>query len=215
MSVKIVPSQAKMLSPTNFKHGRDILQLMEFAGRTCYKSEDKQADGTAEKFGKMLIRRGHESVLEHMNASFKVVCDRGISHEIVRHRVGFSYSQESTRYCKYSGNGKGLAIIDPSEAFIMNEEQYGVWLDAMNDASQHYDKMIAMGCPAELARSVLPNSLKTEIVITGNVRSWRNFITLRSSKAAHPQIRLIANDILRQLNEMWPELFEDVVEKCK
>jgi thymidylate synthase (FAD) len=85
----------------------------------------------------------------------------------------------------------------------------------MNDASQHYDKMIAMGCPAELARSVLPNSLKTEIVITGNVRSWRNFITLRSSKAAHPQIRLIANDILRQLNEMWPELFEDVVEKCK
>lgn len=194
-----------------------MLRKIERIGRVCYKSEDKITDGSAEQFIRGIIKRGHESVIEHQNISVKVVCDRGVSHEIVRHRLA-SYSQESTRYCNYTGEkfSGQISVIDPKTGFgwdMDNPEdamKLRIWFDAMMDADKHYQRMIDAGAKAEEARSVLPNSLKTEIVMTMDLREWRHFLRLRGSKAAHPQMREIAVRIGEEFEERYPVFFEDI-----
>ena len=144
-----------------------------------------------------------------LTASYKIICDRALSHEIVRHRIGTSYSQESQRYINY--NKRGLQFIDPVSAFTsMTEDQLDIWFIAMTEAETNYNAMIDGGCTPELARSVLPNSAKTEIVMTANLRAWRHFIDLRTSPKAHPQMREIANMIFEDLNALWSCIFEDL-----
>ena len=186
--------------------GDYILKFIERCGRVCYKSEDKITEGSAEKFVRALIKSGHESVIEHFNITVKVICNRGISHEIVRHRIG-AYSQESTRYVNYKD---GIEVILPNYLIMPNDKVYEVWLNAMADAERHYKKMIALGARPEIARDVLPNALKTEVVITYNLRQWRHFFKQRLSRAAHPQIRQIAGMILREFKEQIPVIFEDI-----
>lgn len=178
------------------------LELLEAAGRTCYLSEP---EGDSGAFIKMIIKRGHESVLEHETISVRIICDRGISHELVRHRIA-SFSQESTRYCDYSGE---IEFIIPS---WVDEAKDGVWVDAMENAANAYTFLRGMGWKPEQARSVLPNSLKTEIVMTLNLRSWRNFFKLRTSPAAHPQMREIAIPMLKAFKELVPVVFDDLFE---
>ena len=182
----------------------DPLALIEAAGRTCYKSEAKITLGSAEKFVRMILKRGHDSVLEHASVTFRITTDRGISHEIVRHRVGMSYSQESTRYVKYGD----IEVIEPE--FSDKDEEYQHWLDAMQGAEKTYKSLIDTGLAPQHARSVLPNSLKTEIVVTGNYRAWRHFLTLRMDKAAHPQIRKVSRMLLRWFEENVPVIVEDL-----
>lgn len=181
------------------------LRNIELAGRTCYKSEDKITDDSAVKFCQMIYQRGHESVVEHACASFKIVCDRGVSHEIVRHRIA-SYSQESTRYCNYSKDkfNNGIAVIIPPD---LTPEQENEWRLAMYDAQNHYLKLLELGCTPQIARSVLPNGLKTELVMTANFREWMHFIKLRTDPAAHPQIRPIAEAIRVELEKHAPTIF--------
>ena len=180
------------------------LLAIERAGRVCYKSEDRITQGSAEKFCVMVHQRGHESVIEHAVASLRIVCDRGVSHEIVRHRIA-SYSQESTRYCNYTKDkfGKEIAFVRPADLepcivypAVRHDCQrcsgYMAWLAAMNEASAQYFRLIELGYSPQIARSVLPNSLKTELVMTANFREWLHFIELRTSAAAHPQMREIA-----------------------
>lgn len=187
-----------------------IMRTIEKAGRTCYKSEGKIGDGTAEKFIANIIKRGHESVLEHEKITVRFICDRGVTHELVRHRIA-SYSQESTRYCNYSQDkfGNELTFIKPC-FWAEDSENYKLWLESMQFIETTYNKMTEQGAKPEEARSILPNSLKTEIVVTMNLREWRHFFKLRTSPAAHPQIREISLALLEDLKEKLPVFFGDI-----
>lgn len=189
-----------------------IMEKIERAGRTCYKSEGRIGDGTAEKFIRSIIKRGHESVLEHASITVRIVCDRGVSHELVRHRIA-SYSQESTRYCNYNGDqfGGELTFIKPCYwDWEAGGVVYSEWLWLMRRSEVSYKWMLEMGATPEQARSILPNSLKTEVVVTMNIRSWRHFFKLRTSPAAHPQMREIAGMMLEGFREKLPVLFGDI-----
>ena len=190
-----------------------ITEKIERAGRTCYKSEGRIGDGSAEKFISSIISRGHESVLEHASVTVRLICDRGVTHEIVRHRIA-AYSQESTRYCNYSGDkfGNEITVIRPF--FWKDEpEKYAVWERAMEACEKAYNDLIALGASAQEARSVLPNSLKTELVMTMDIREWRHFLRLRTSSAAHPQMREIAIPLLEEFKRRLPVLFADIAVK--
>jgi thymidylate synthase (FAD) len=201
------------------------LHLIEGAGRTCYKSESKM-DGTmenAEKFATMILKRGHESVIEHCTATVRFVCDRGVSHEIVRHRLA-SYSQESTRYCDYEGGHVAFVIPpwcggvvpgkytwDQCLQYDDDEEKASArWFQSMQESEIAYQHLRTLGWRPEQARSVLPNSLKTEIIMTANFREWRHFFRLRTAAAAHPQMREVACPLLAQFRAAMPVLFDDV-----
>lgn len=190
-------------------NGREMLKKIEAAGRTCYKSERLITDESHKAFVKNIIQRGHESVLEHVSFTVKFICDRGVSHEIVRHRIA-SYSQESTRYCNYSkGEFSGeLTFILPQ--FFKDGPSREMFEIACKNAEDSYFELLSLGFMPEQARAVLPNCLKTEVIMTANVREWRHFLKLRTSKAAHPQIRELAIQLLNQLLEIVPELFEDI-----
>lgn len=190
----------------------DILKHIEKCGRVCYKSEDKITDDSAGRFVKNIIKSGHESVLEHVAISVRIICDRGISHEIVRHRIA-SYSQESTRYCNYSKDefGGEVTIIKPCY-LDKGTIAYAKWKASCHVAERIYFELLGIGLQPQEARAVLPNSLKTEIIVTMNPREWRHFFKLRADKAAHPQMREIAVPMLKEFAEWIPELFEDLLE---
>ena len=207
--MKIINASYKIETPID---GAEILKRIEKAGRTCYKSEDRITEESAEAFVRMLIERGHESVLEHESITVRFVCDRGISHEIVRHRLA-SYSQESTRYCNYSGDrfGSGLTFIKP--CFLPEVSvTYRLWKRAMFVAEKKYFGLLNWGCTPQEARTVLPNSTKTEIVMTANLREWRHFLKLRTAKTAHPQMRELTVPLLHELQERIPVVFDDIKE---
>jgi len=182
--------------------GENMIKLIEIAGRTCYKSEDKITPKSARDFVKMLISRGHESVLEHVSVTVKITCDRGISHEIVRHRLA-SFSQESTRYCNYSK--KGITYIKPSQWQLTEEDN-----NLLKLIEDHYNKRIAEGLKPEQARYFLPNGLKTEIVVTANLREWRLILRQRTSKAAHPEMKFIMDYLKDFLKKSIPIVFDDI-----
>lgn len=192
-----------------------ILRKIEKAGRVCYKSEGSITADSAEKFIKKIVQSGHESVIEHVSVTVRVICDRGISHEIVRHRIA-SYSQESTRYCNYAKDkfGNEISIIEPcfwKQGKDKDEEKRKVWEEGMAEIEKTYFKLIELGASPQEARSILPNGLKTEIVMTLNLRSWRNFFRLRTARGAHPQIREIAIPLLKDFKTSIPVIFDDIV----
>lgn len=189
---------------------QSIQQNIEKAGRVCYKSEDKITPDSSEKFINQIIKSGHESVLEHQIISVKFICDRGITHEIARHRIA-AYSQESTRYCRYSQDkfGNEITVIEPY--FFKNDPiTYQYWSEACRVAEKNYMALLDAGCSAQEARSVLPTCLKTEMVVTYNIREWRHFFRLRADKAAHPQMQQLAIPLLLYFKEQMPALFGDI-----
>lgn len=197
-----------------------ILSSIEEAGRTCYKSEDKITEGSAETMIEMLIDKGHESVLEHEHISVRFICDRGVSHELVRHRLA-SFSQESTRYCNYSRDkfNNQITFIIPEWIKLEEGEYHGIvstsdndcrFLEHLERSESTYNHLIGMGWKPEEARSVLPNSLKTEIVVTANIREWRTIFKQRTSKKAHPQMRELMIPLLNDLKNRIPVLFNDI-----
>lgn len=204
----------KIVSPTvellNAPAYADLPALVEQAGRTCYKSEDKIKDGSAEAFIRNILKRGHEAVIEHGSLSVRFTCDRGVSHEIVRHRLA-SYCQESTRYCNYGGDkfGKEITVIKPL-FLVEGTTGYDLWKNACEASENAYFGLLEFGCSPQEARSVLPNSLKTEVVMTANLREWRHFLKLRCSTAAHPQMREVALLLLAYLKDRYPVFFEDI-----
>lgn len=193
--------------------GIEELQRIELVGRKCYKSEDKiTEDGeSAKRFVGMLIKNGHEAMIEHSQLSVLFVCDRGFSHELVRHRIA-SFAQESTRYCNYSKDkfGNQITVIKPyflKDRYALNEDD---WYTACKKAEEIYFAMLRHGCSPEEARAVLPMSLKTEVVITTNYREWRNILKLRTDKSAHPQMRELMIPLLNELKRSIPVVFDDI-----
>ncbi len=190
--------------------GNKILKNIEKCGRICYKSERIITDDSAIGFVQNILKRGHESVIEHEKITVKIVCDRGVSHEIVRHRIA-SYSQESTRYCNYQKDkfGNELTFIKPI-FWEENSPEYTIWYNIMKKIEEEYMNLINIGAKPQEARSILPNSLKTEIIVTMNLREWRHFFKLRTSQAAHPQMREIAGMILEEFKNLIPIIFDDI-----
>lgn len=188
------------------------LRHIEKIARVCYKSEDCiTEDGeSAKKMVRMLISRDHTAMIEHSSLSVKFIVDRGVSHELVRHRIA-SFAQESTRYCNYSKDkfGNEITVIKPC-FFEEGTKKYQEWKNAMSYAQDFYFTLLENGTTAQEARSVLPNSTKTEITITANYREWRNFFKLRTAKAAHPQMREVTIPLLKELKEKLPIIFDDI-----
>lgn len=193
--------------------GEEMIRNIEAAGRTCYKSEDKITSDSARKFVRRIIASGHESVIEHGSATVRFVCDRGVTHELVRHRIA-AFSQESTRYANYSKDkfGNEITVVKPV-FWDEDSEAYRLWYEAMEQAERLYLDLIDKGAKAQEARSVLPNSLKTEIVMTANLREWRHVFKLRCDGAAHPQIREVMLPLLDEFARRVPVVFDDLREK--
>ena len=215
--MKIIKPSYEILTPIS-DGGIKELQHIEKIGRVCYKSEDRITDDgeSAKKFVKMLINNGHEAMIEHSSLSVKFIVDRGVSHELVRHRIA-SFAQESTRYCNYSKDkfGNEITVIlpcfcDTGIGVLSNSLVYQEWKLACECAEERYFNLLKMGATPQQARTVLPNSLKTEITITANYREWRNFFKLRTAEASHPQMREVAIPLLKELKTFIPIIFDDI-----
>lgn len=209
--MKIIEPSYEILTEIS-KGGIKELQHIEKIARICYKSENLiTEDGeSAKKMVKMLIDRGHEAMIEHSSLSVKFTVDRGVSHELVRHRIA-SFAQESTRYCNYSKDKFDNCITFICPLFFKSDsKKYRFWKHAMEIAEAYYFDLLNNGATPQEARSVLPNSTKTEITITANYREWRAFFKLRTAKVAHPQMVQVTRPLLRELKEKLPIIFDDI-----
>ena len=196
--------------------GQKILEKIEKVARTCYKSEGKIQEGSAAKMVASLIKSGHEAMLEHVSVTVKFVVDRGISHELVRHRLA-SFAQESTRYCNYSKDdfGSEITFIIP-EYLDYKSAGWNTWKETMKACEDSYFKLLDIGLTPQEARAVLPNSLKTEVVMTADLREWRHFFKLRAlgtTGKPHPQMLEVTVPLLEDFKQMIPVVFDDLVVK--
>lgn len=219
--MNIIKPSATVVNPfegymTMEEYMKSMVQHIETVGRVCYKSEDKITEDSYETFVRNIIDRGHEAVIEHSGFTVRFVVDRGVSHEIVRHRIA-SYAQESTRYCNYNKDkfGNEITVImpcffDTGIGTASNSLVYKDWERSCEVAEYRYLKLLKQGATPQEARSVLPNSLKTEVMMTANFREWRNFFKLRTPKGAHPQMREVAIPLLRDLQSVCPIIFDDI-----
>lgn len=207
--MQIIKAGYEILDPLN---GEEILKKIERVARVCYKSEEKIGEGTAEKMVRALVKSKHEAMLEHFSFSVKFIVDRGVSHELVRHRVA-SFAQESTRYCNYGHEGE-ITVIEPCFwSWSKDGIKYNEWLSACEMAESYYLSLLEMGATPQAARAVLPNSLKTEVVMTANLREWRHFFSLRacgSTGKPHPQMLEVAVPLLKEVKSLIPVVFDDL-----
>lgn len=202
--MKVIEPSFEIITPVD---PEAIMRHIELCGRVCYKSEGNVCEGSAERLITNMLSRGHESPIEHFSISVRVITDRGVSHEWVRHRIA-SYSQESTRYCNYSKDkfGGEITFVRPAR-LIPETPEYEAWARAMENAERSYFELLSMGVTPETARSVLPNSLKTEFICTMNLREWRHFFELRTSPAAHPDMRAVACPLQEEFRHLLPIFF--------
>ncbi|MBL0732240.1 MAG: FAD-dependent thymidylate synthase [Desulfosarcina sp.] len=203
--MKIIPQSHEILQIPY-----DPCKQIEVAARTCYKSEAKITDTSAPAMATNLIESGHHAMIEHAVMTVRFITDRGVSHELLRHRIA-SYAQESSRYCNYSNKkfGNEITVINP----VFWEEktlQYNFWKISMESTEKNYFDLLRVGATPQEARSVLPTSLKTEIVMTCNMREWRHALNLRCSNKAHPQFSALMLPLLKELHEKVPVLFDDI-----
>lgn len=209
---KITNPSVEILTPDAYL-GERALRHIERCGRTCYQSFEKISDESHKKFVNMILKNGHLTVIEHISVTAKVVCDRGVTHEFVRHRIPV-FSQESTRYCDYDGDkfGGELTFIKP-HFFKEGTLPYGIWYESVAAAEKNYKRLRDCEIIPGEARSVLPNSLKAEIVCTTNLREWRHIFSLRADTPAHSQMREVMFPLLYLFNKKIPVVFEDLYEK--
>jgi len=206
--MKIIKPSYEILTPID---GNEILKTIENVARTCYKSHNCIKEGSAEKLVSALIKNQHEAMLEFFDITVKFICDRGISHELVRHRTG-NYAQESQRYVNYSQDKHGGEITFIKPCFWDEEDyQYQAWEQAAKFAEGTYFELINdFNATPQEARAVLPNSVKTEINVKNDIRNWRHFFKLRTATSAHPQMRELTIPLLEELKSKIPVLFDDI-----
>jgi len=189
-----------------------VEQSMEDAARTCYKSKDKITDESAGKLVRSLLKRGHHAMLEFGYARAMLVCNRGVTHELVRHRL-CSFAQESTRYVDYAAQEGGIEFIIPPELDDFPDERVSdlaVWRSVMEDAERAYNELRKRGVPAQIARGVLPIDVKTEIVVSANLREWMHVFKMRCAPTAHPHIRRLMLLALVEFAEEVPAMFSEL-----
>lgn len=244
--MKIIRAHYEIMKPDldDPKTAAMIYRDIEESGRTCYASGASMTDETGEKFVRTMVKNGHDAMLEHASMKVKFIVDRGISHEMVRHRI-CSFAEQSTRYCNFSKEkfGHEITVIEPcfydsipkeekdlciralrdpfdAEAsnFIMDgvtnlHKRYARWYDDCLTSEQDYLAMLELGATPEEARSVLPHSLKTEIVVYTNMREWREIFKLRAAGEhgkPHPQMLEVMVPLLNECKIKLPALFDDI-----
>lgn len=236
--MRIIEPYAKIMRPGRVK---EDLSLIEYAGRISHRSEEDMREDTWERFiNNVVIRHGDWSIVEHVSVQVEMVVDRGISHELVRHRIG-SYTQESTRFVNYAKKMPPSFIYPKVEIKcehclkghepIMNpsfktEDTWShpspmtgfpdcaydpFWLYSISTAERSYQKLLLSGWRPQEARSVFPNALATKIVVTYNLRMWRHFFIMRTTKEAHPQMRQVTIPLLAEFKSLVPLLFDDII----
>lgn len=189
-----------------------IMKKLEAIGRVCYRSENQIKEGSDSKFIANIIKSGHESVIEHESITVRFITTRAIANQLVRHRLA-SFSQESTRYCNYTKDKfeNSITCINPQ----LSKQQEDIWALGQLLAEEKYFHLINLGAKPEEARGVLTLDLKTELIMTANLREWRHIIKQRTSKAADPQIRKLVGDLAEQLIEKLPVIFSDLKQEEK
>lgn len=203
----LVSPYAKLLTPETLNDGKYLLRTIEAFGRVSHRTEEAQTENSWERFiPAVVLQHGDWSIVEHAIASVEFLVDRGMSHEIVRHRIA-SYTQESTRFVNY-GKQDSVSFIKP---VLSTESQKEQWDLAIKTSEVAYLNLLSLGIAPQIARSVLPNALATKLIVTANLRSWRNFLLLRTTKETHPQLREISLDLLKQFQERIPILFSDIL----
>lgn len=241
--MKIIRAGYQILKPDldNPDTEADVYHDIEESGRTCYQSAAAMTNETGEKFVRRMVKDGHEAMLEHASMKVRFIVDRGISHELVRHRL-CSFAMESTRWCNYSKykfgheitviepcffddilNGRKGAIMDYLDGilkfddipgdFTDKERAFGLWYRACENAETAYFDLLDAGLTPQEARSVLPHSLKTEIIMTANMREWRQIFKLRAAGEygkPHPQMLEVMVPLLNECKLKLPALFEDI-----
>ena len=203
--MRIIKASTEIISSTP-----NLERVIELAGRTCYKSEDKITEESASGFIEKVKSFKHESTLEHGAITVRFIVDRGVSHELVRHRLA-NFSQESTRYCNYGKDkfGKEITVIEPC-FWELHDGKWHSWRLACEQTEDAYFDLLERGATPQQARAVLPNSLKTEVVMTCNPREWRHVFKMRAARDAHPQMREVMQPLLAEFQQHWPALFGDV-----
>ena len=217
--MRLLKPSHNLILPGN---GVEILKFIEQAARVCYKSEAKISTESCHEFIAMLLHKGHFTPIEHVSFTAHIICDRGVSHELVRHRIA-SINQESTRYCKYKDD---VQFVIPSwidcirpgiytdisaiDDIAVDNPHACTWITAMFFAEAYYKKLLLHNWSAQQARSVLPNSLKTELYITANLREWRHILQLRCLNAAHPDMQALMRPILAEVQSKIPIIFDDI-----
>lgn len=187
--------------------GKAALKKIEWCGRISHRSEDKQTEDSYLRFIKaVVIEHGDWSIVEHASATVDFYVDRGITHELVRHRL-FSFTQESTRFVNYQ---KKMPPSFVKPEFKTQAEEYH-WNYAIQEAEERYQFLIEKGESPQIARSVFPNALASRIIITGNLRNWRHFLIMRTTRESHPQMREVTIPLLAQFKEVFPILFDDII----
>lgn len=207
--VNIVEPYARIMDILNQSEGIELLRKIEYCGRISHRSEDTQTDNTWERFiTSVVLNHGDWSIVEHASATVDMVVDRGITHELVRHRL-FAFTQESTRFVNYEKK-MPPSFIRPSEIDTKNDSAGEVWRIAIDRSEEVYRYLIQKGISPQTARSVFPNSLASRIIITGNLRNWRHFLLMRTTKESHPQMREVTIPLLQEFQEKIPLLFDDI-----
>ena len=209
--MRVINAGYEIISDLN---GEEILKHIERCARVCYKSENRKTNDSEEKMVAALISSDHEAMLEHYYFTIKFICDRGVSHELVRHRIA-SFAQESSRYCCNAKDkfGKELTFINPC-FWEPDSDNYARWFHEMDESEKTYLAMIENGATPEQARDILPTSIKTEIVMTANLREWRHFFKLRAEGVTgkpHPQMLEITVPLLKELKQKIPVIFDDIM----
>lgn len=238
--MKIVEPSVEIIDEID---GEKILKKLEICGRTCYQSEPK--GNSAEDFIRNIIKRGHESVLEHISITARFICSRACSHQLVRHRLA-SFSQESMRFCAYNKDrfGNEITVIKPrcfkdvdfdhmadiklfaNSSPRLYSSYYSVekydkriseavteWQVAQMHCEESYFNLINGGYKPEDARGVLSQDTKTTVVMTANLREWRHVFNMRCDSHAQAEIRELCTDLLKQMHDKIPAVFDDKYDK--
>lgn len=215
--MKLVPMEFDILTHTPY---HEMLATVDLAIRECYNKPPHNSESGAwqeieqkmEKNIKARIKDGHLSTIEHISITVKFIMDRGISHELVRHRLA-SVSQQSTRYCNYGTHKLGLEFITPDIKYTPNltHEQAEIYDKAFKFAEIAYNELLEAGAKPEEARDVLPNALKTSLVFSANLREWRHIFHMRTASGAHPKIRWLMKELLEEFKRKYPIFFKDIL----
>lgn len=204
--MNIVEPYAALMDVPDQTAGIALLKKIEWCGRISHRSEDAQTEDSWERFLRaVVLGKGDWSIVEHAIVTVDAIVDRGITHEWVRHRLA-SFTQESTRFVNYEKK-MPASFIKPEG---MNEESAAIWANAIRFSEVEYQRMIRAGLSPQIARSVFPNALASRIVTTCNLRNWRHFLLMRTTREAHPQMRQVTIPLLHEFQDRIPVLFEDI-----
>lgn len=207
---QLVTPYARMMDLPDQAAGIALLKKIEWCGRISHRAEDAQTEDSWRRFiDAVVIQHGDWSIVEHVGVSVDFYVDRGITHELVRHRL-FSFTQESTRFVNYEKK-MPPSFIKPS---FDSEDVSKVWEAAITACEVGYKQLLKF-CPPQIARSIFPNALASRIIVTGNLRNWRHFFIMRTTKEAHPQMREVTIPLLAEFQSKIPILFDDIEPMAK